>query len=214
MPHEDVPGMIGMSDNLLFSPCDKPRYNACMNFVRRPHGGYDLYAQGYRRAAHILVQHLGVAGRSQDTLIYPVVFLSRQYFELKVKYLLMQLCTLLGRPPSHGKVHDLEKLWDECAGLIREAGLEGADEAIEGVTGYIQEFHRADPTSKVFRYPMDTRGNPPLPDSTHVDILNFHERTVEVEERLEALDSYLQAAVNARRDFDQLIAYVCDVNEP
>lgn len=214
MPREDVPEVMGMSDDLLFSPCGKPRYNACMNFVRRPHGGYDLYAQGYRRAAHILVEHVEGSGRNQDTLIHPIVFLARQYFELKFKYLLTQLCTLIGRQPSFRKGHGLEKLWDECAALIREAGLNEADEAIEEITGYIKEFHRVDPTSQAFRYPIGTQGNPLLPEIKYIDILNLHERTVGVEERLESLDSYLQVAIDAKREFDQLLAYVHGINEP
>jgi len=191
-----------LSDSPLFSPGGEWRYNACVNSLRGQRRKYDLYAQGYKRAVDILVKHVRDFGRSQDTLVYPIVFLARQYLELKFKYLMMQLSTLLGAQPVRRKGHNLARLWDACVALMREADLDGIDELIGAVKGYIAEFDEADPRSQSFRYPDNVDGNPSLPGIAHIDIKHFYEKTSAIQEQLEALDSYIQAAIGVKQEFD------------
>ncbi len=191
-----------LSDSQLFSPGGEWRYNACVNFLDVQRRKYDLYAQGYRRAVDILVEHVRDFGRSQDTLVYPIVFLARQYLELKFKYLIMQLSTLLGAQPVRRKGHNLAWLWDACVAMMRETDLDGIDELIGTVKDYIAEFDEADPRSQSFRYPDEVDGNPSLPGIAYIDIKNFYEKTSAIEEQLEALDSYIQAAIGAKQELD------------
>ena len=191
-----------LSNSPLFSLGGEWRYNACVNFPDVQRRRYDLYAQGYKKAVDILVEHVRDFGRSQDTLVYPIVFLSRQYLELKFKFLLMQLSTLLGTQPVRRKGHDLVRLWNGCADLICRAKLDGADSLIGTVKSYIEEFHEADPRSQSFRYPDEVDGNPSLPGIAYIEIKNFYEKTSAIGEQLEALGSYIQAAIGAKQELD------------
>ena len=191
-----------LSNSPLFSLGGEWRYNACVNFPDVQRRRYDLYAQGYKKAVDILVEHVRDFGRSQDTLVYPIVFLSRQYLELKFKYLMMQLSTLLGTQPVRRKGHNLTWLWDACAALMREADLDGIDGLIEAVKDYIAELEEADPRSQSFRYPDEVDGNPSLPGIAYIDIKSFYERTSAIQELLEALDSYIQAAIGTKQELD------------
>lgn len=202
-----------LSDSQLFSPGGEWRYNACVNCLGVQRRKYDLYAQGYRRAADILVEHVRDLGRSQDTLVYPIVFLARQYLELKFKYLIMQLSTLFGAQPVRRMGHNLARLWDACAALMREADLDGIDGLIQAVKDYIAEFDEADPRSQSFRYPDEVDGIPSLPSIAYIDVKHFHERTSAIEEQLEALDSYIQAAIGVKQGFDASLGIAPGTND-
>jgi hypothetical protein len=48
---------------------------------------WDLYSIGYKMAADVLIEN---SGRYPDFLIYPIVFLYRQYIELRLKQIIIQ----------------------------------------------------------------------------------------------------------------------------
>lgn len=77
----------------LFTDAVDWQNNACTSggWIIDP---WDLYADGYREAADHLVERI-VEGQSLtlDTIVYPIVFLYRQYLELRLK----QLIPLSGR---------------------------------------------------------------------------------------------------------------------
>ena len=49
---------------------------------------WSVYADGYREAADIIVARINEGHRQQDALVYPVMFLCRQYLELAIKNLI------------------------------------------------------------------------------------------------------------------------------
>ena len=49
--------------------------NACLHIGE----GWDAYAEGYKNAGDVLVQHVIDYSRDQDFLVYPIAFLYRQY---------------------------------------------------------------------------------------------------------------------------------------
>lgn len=129
--------------------------NACLNY------GLDdwyIYAEGYKQAADYLVNRVIESGEDQDTLVYPIVFLYRQYGELRLKQLARDACDLLGEPFVLRRTHRLDELWDTAFALIQrvEGGETGPGVLEAGAI--LKEFSQVDPTAQAFRYPEDRSG--------------------------------------------------------
>lgn len=125
---------------------------------------WTLYIEGYKNAADCLVDRAAEVHEA-DILVYPIVFLYRQYIELQLKDLLQILYkyhNLSCESPGH---HYLVKLWCECRTLI-----ERIDKSFLGMEHYdhiearIKEFDLIDKKSDSFRYPLDRKGNLSLYD--------------------------------------------------
>ena len=76
------------------------------------------YTAGYKDAADILVAYVDDHQRWQDILVYPVVFLYRQYLELAIKSLIAQARRLQNDPEALPKIHAIDRLWEICSGLL------------------------------------------------------------------------------------------------
>ena len=61
------------------------RFNACLNWTNDT---LELYVIGYKEAADKLVENIMDTPRYQDTLVFPICFLYRQYIELRLKELI------------------------------------------------------------------------------------------------------------------------------
>ena len=77
---------------MLLSSGDDWWNNACIGYAQPE---WSLYARGYKQAADLLVMHIDERTRDQDTLVYPVLFLYRQYFELRLKHVTSDACGIL-----------------------------------------------------------------------------------------------------------------------
>jgi hypothetical protein len=82
--------------------------NACLNFAEDE---FHLYATGYRSAAEHLFRVVDTNLREQDTLVYPIVFLWRQYLELSLKNLVRTGNLYVGRPAIFPMHHRIKELW-------------------------------------------------------------------------------------------------------
>lgn len=165
------------------------------------------YFEGYRRGLHVLVNDVVYGGGNQDYLVYPVMFLARQTFEVGLKYVLLLARELNGASdqPFPG-THDLRVLW----GLVRPL-LEGVKASptradLDAVEEAIFTLADHDPTSFAFRYPVD-RGNR-HPSFTAVDhrshrpelgempnLFNLHE----FDEWVERCANFLRAGMDCLR---------------
>lgn len=112
---------------------------------------------------------------NQDTFVYPVLFLYRQYLELQLKMMVRTLRHLHDIGKDFQKGHKIDVLWTEVAELLRRAfPNESRAELVE--TGrLIHEFANVDPLSTAFRYPVDTDGNPSLPGIKYINLRNVRE---------------------------------------
>ena len=143
--------------------------NACLNFMR---DGWSLYAIGYKNAADLLVEYVEANARSQDTLVYPVLFLYRQYLELAIKDLIRQGRMLQDLAEPFPKSHRINELWKICSDLLAEISPGDSIEEQRQIGRLIEEFCQVDPTSMAFRYPEDRDGNPSLPGIKHINLRN------------------------------------------
>ena len=119
--------------------------------------------QGYKEAGDRLVQSLLENDRYLDLVIFPTVFLYRQYLELRLKQLLIESSRLLEKSFVLPKRHRLDALWYECKSLLKQIEPKVADQEVAALEACIVEFHTIDPISMAFRYHVDTHDNPSLP---------------------------------------------------
>ena len=82
--------------------------NACLNWLNDP---IELYATGYKEAGDRLVEFVLLNSRDQDFLIYPIVFLYRQYVELRLKEIIKEGLILLEEGNAFPKHHKIWELW-------------------------------------------------------------------------------------------------------
>lgn len=156
----------------LFTSEDDWWNNACLNFVQ---DGWGMYAIGYKEAADVLVKHVNDERRYQDVLIYPIVFLYRQYLELAIKDLIRHGRRLLDIYEPFPKTHRINTLWNICSALLSKISPGDSEREIKEIGRLLEEFCKVDPTSEAFRYPEDKNGHPSLPGIRHINIRNISE---------------------------------------
>jgi len=168
-------------------------HNACLN---RFHDNWSLYADGYKRAGDLLVEYIKDARSDQDFLVYPIVFLYRQYLELRLKELIRDGNQLLDVPQEFPKHHKIDKLWGQCRRILEQVWPEGPTEDLDAVEECIRQFSEKDPSSIAFRYPTDKDGNPSLPDLRYINLRNLSEVMARIGSLLDGssdgISAYLQ----------------------
>ena len=100
----------------LFAPDPDVFHNALLD---RGFISWGVYADGYRRAAELLVKQARTY-HDRNILVFPVIFLYRQYLELSLKDFIIQgnrVVELRNALPMH---HRLKALWDTCCRIARE----------------------------------------------------------------------------------------------
>jgi hypothetical protein len=154
--------------------------NACLSLGGDPFA----YAEGYRRAAEILVFYVNDHGRDQDILVYPILFLYRHHLELAMKRIIRRLPRLLYRDLTSNekgqlKQHSLIGLWQTLKPMVSEIykavdWTRPAKDDIEGADDYIRQLSEIDSDSTSFRYAHAKDGSPSLPaDLIRINLLHF-----------------------------------------
>lgn len=166
-----LPGLPGPADQ-LFSTQEDWWNNACLNWS---HSDWSLYADGYKEAADALVDRVEKRSGGQDTLVYPILFLYRQYFELQLKLCIRTVRRLLDQGHDFPKGHRLEKLWEDLHGLLRRAFPDEPIGELDETGRLVCEFAKVDPLSTAFRYPIDNDGNPSLPGIQYINLRNVRD---------------------------------------
>jgi len=155
-------------------------HNACLNFLPDQ---WNLYAVGYKRAADLLVECVGQTRRHQDTLVYPIVFLYRQYLELRLKELIRNGSLLFDIHRKILRHHKIKELWMQCRKILEKEEFGCSSNDLDAIEECIHHFSEKDPYSMAFRYPTDKNGNRTLPGLTNINLRNI----AEVVERIASL---------------------------
>jgi hypothetical protein len=177
-------------------------HNACIGWT---HGQWSAYAEGYKRAAEILVQHVVEAQRDHNFLIYPIVFLYRQAIEISLKHLIWTGCQLVDRRQSIPAHHRLVPLWQQCRAIIEQVWPGGPKQDLDAVSEVMDQFEARAPVSTVFRYPFTKEGRASLPANGLINIPNFAEVANRVISLLDGcacgFSEYLQSKWEMEREF-------------
>ena len=101
----------------IFTSDEDWHCNACLNWSD---DALELYVLGYKMAADSLVAQIIETGRYQDSLVFPVCFLYRQYIELRLKEVIRSGRRLLDEPGAFPQHHKIQHLWDLCICHFKE----------------------------------------------------------------------------------------------
>ena len=134
---------------------------------------WSVYAHGYKVAADRLVDSIDNDRFEVDFIVYPVVFLYRQSIELYLKNIIKGSRGLLEMEISFPKHHDIYKLWIDAKGLIVQIWPDNPEVDFTRIEGFIKQFSGYDPSSEIFRYPEDRKGNPVEINVKHINLRNL-----------------------------------------
>jgi hypothetical protein len=184
------------SKDTLFASAEDWWNNACLNYFL---SDWTVYAIGYKDAADILVNHVDDHGRRQDILVYPIVFLYRQYLELALKDLIRQARRLLDDPEPYPNNHRIDQLWALCDSLLEQVSPGDSVEYRKEIGRLIREFAQVDPLSMAFRYPEDKDGNPSLPGIRHINVRNVRDVIGKITVILDGADAQIDEYLSLSR---------------
>jgi hypothetical protein len=132
----------------------------------------ELYVLGYKEAADSLVERVMETGRHQDSLVFPICFLYRQYIELRLKEVIQSGRRLLDEPGTFPQHHNIQHLWDTAVAILKKvsAGDIEPPDFLTLPSHVVAEFSKIDPDSFAFRYPSDKQGANPLEGLAHINL--------------------------------------------
>jgi len=199
---EDIIPFPEMGDR-LFTAERNSRHNAQIDFSFNEDTLY-RYVEGYKEAGDRLVQSLMEDSRHIDLVIFPTVFLYRQYLELRLKQLLIEGSRLLNRSFAFPKHHRLDTLWYECKSLLKQIEPNLADQEVMPLEVCIIEFSTIDPVSMAFRYHIDTHDNPSLPpDLKYINVRNLAQIMAKIHSFLEAVFMTITVYLDQKQEIEE-----------
>jgi hypothetical protein len=200
---EDVIPFPEQGDRLFTSEKYSP-FNAQISYDRYNDDTLYRYTLGYKEAGDRLVRSLMRDSRHLDLVVYPTVFLYRQYLELRLKQLIKEGCHLLAKPFIIPKKHRLDILWHECKRLLQEIEPKATDQVIAGLEACIMEFHTIDPLSMAFRYHVNTQDYPSLPpDLRYINIPNLARVIAKIDSFLDAMYMTISVALDQKQEMEE-----------
>lgn len=140
-------------------------------WIPKSEGQWERYAHGYKEAAERVYESwLKV---SDDSLIFPLVFLYRHYVELRLKELLQAASGFLGLPKDWASNHEISALWKHLKDLLFKIWPEASEEDFENASRLLLELATEDPLSFHFRYPESKAGQKHLENLERIDVSSF-----------------------------------------
>ncbi len=160
-----------------------------------------VYADGYKRAADLLVENLETT-YDVNTVVYPIMFLYRQYIELTLKEIIAY-GNYLNEQSNTGRVsHDLEALWPECRSVIEKHLPEVTAKDVQKIERLVEKFSELDPTSTTFRYPAKRDGKSSFPYNLGpINLRQTAEAMKEFSSLLEPVTGMLSVCKDFKRQF-------------
>lgn len=154
----------------------------------------ELYTIGYKKAGDILAEYVMQLREEQDILIYPMVFVYRQYIELRLKEIIKEGRILLGEHSSFPEHHKILDLWNVAKNIALRVFENTNKSDLAYAEHVITEFAKIDPDGFSFRYPTAKKnrgGGKTLQGITHINIRRLAEHVNELEKDLEAISEYI-----------------------
>lgn len=173
--------------------------NACLHYYNDP---LELYAMGYKEAADSLVLQVMKTGNHQDSLVFPICFLYRQYIELRLKEIIWsgrRLLDIDGKFPTN---HNIQNHWELALGLIRKTFGDDVDPPdFFTIAGHVvKEFTMLDPNSMTFRNPHDKKGDKHLQGVNHINLRRVAEYVNSFAETMEAASAGISAYLDSKSE--------------
>lgn len=129
------------------------------------------YACGYKEAAERVYESW--IALSDDSLVFPIVFLYRHYVELRLKELLQSAERYLDLPREWQCNHNIVDLWGHLAQLLPRIFPDEPGADLRNAGRLIRELSEVDPFSFHFRYPEGKDARQHLDNLERLDIVSF-----------------------------------------
>lgn len=129
------------------------------------------YACGYKEAAERVYESW--VALSDDSLVFPIVFLYRHYVELRLKELLQSAERYLDLPREWQSNHKLGELWGCLTKLLPQIFPDEPEADLQNAGRLVRELAEGDPLSFHFRYPETKDGRQHLENLERLDIVSF-----------------------------------------
>jgi hypothetical protein len=156
------------------------RTQACISAMGIPE--FAIFGKGYKDAADQLVRAMHNTSYGRDSVVYPIVFLYRHYFEQRFKNIIISGARILDGEWHKPDGHRLMKLWEQAKLKIINAWQELAATPPElaFIDHIVNEFEKADPGSFSIRYPT-VRGTwkSPLDNLKHINLSHLAQQVDE-----------------------------------
>ena len=198
MPEERSYPQIG---DTLFQGERDLRLNADISVWNNHLSGY---AAGYKFAADGIVD-AAIAGNKPFTfyvsnLVFPVVFLYRQYIELRVKQVILLGSRMKREQHGFPKHHRIDEIWNHACPYLE--GLPGVPhDSLVALGTCLDEFCKLDPDGMAFRYPGDRDGKPHLPEWTVINLRHLAETMTRIGHLLDDGTDYLLMDLQHQNEF-------------
>ena len=136
-----------------------------------------LYADGYKKAADILIEYIKNKKVNADFLVYPIIFLYRHSIEINLKIICEKGDKLFGFHFTKNFFisHNLIKYWDECKKICINLFPKASNafkNKLNNIERIIKELDKVDHKSITFRYHKDANGNPTIIEK--IDPFSFY----------------------------------------
>ena len=162
---------------------------------------WDTYAEGYKRAGDIIVQYVIDTHSYQDFLVYPIVFLYRQYLELRLKELFRVSSSLLAESVGIAIDHNLLSLWRKVRPNIEQVWPDSHMKShLDTVGDRLEELCSVDPGSGAFRYPEDKKGVPTLAGMKHINLRQLRDVIQGISNLLDGASLGMGEYLNAKHE--------------
>ena len=174
-----------------------------------PKTAFNVFATGYRRAAETLTGSLLRKPRFSDYEAYPAVFLFRHAFELSLKHAIYQAADYAGYTDTsrvdgslhnHHNLHRLATIVDESLRRLfpNDSFLQ---ELLLRLTSTARDFDDIDPSSFVYRYPVNTKGGPAADDNSQtINLRLFANHMSALLEEIDTVNFGLNIMTDVSRD--------------
>jgi hypothetical protein len=144
---------------------------------------FESYLSGYKLAADLLIDKALEAAKKHhieiiDTLVYPIIYIYRQFMELSIKNIYINYCHLQ-REESKAIIkesHNLIKAWEYIKPFVIKISDEDELKDVAIIEDYIKQFEKASKDSTEYRYPVNQKNNVILKEDTYLDLNNLKEK--------------------------------------
>lgn len=129
-----------------------------------------------------------------DSLVYPILYLSRHYLELVLKHLISLSDNILSKDLSDISHHNILKLWRSLKDNLESYNQVPREEVIckddiVKLDNVFQQFHAIDQNSEVFRYSKTKKGTYSAKEGTRIELVYFGNIMKSISHYLEGLES-------------------------
>jgi hypothetical protein len=161
---------------------------------------------GYKDAADYIVNGAIEGGQSFSFnvayLVFPVVFLYRQYIELRLKETIIMGMRINGETHGFPQHHYIDELWKHARRYMEQVWPEVA-EAYEAFGALVNEFSALDPKGMAFRYPVDREGELHLPEWSVINFRHLKQTMDRIGNLLDGVTELLYIRLQGQREFSE-----------